>query len=1115
MSQYKQLKPKSTVTGLSKNSQFPFDECDSSRRIHHLTKNTSGTIILNKQPELAAKRNRSLSADCTVPATKMTSSGNKSQPYRAILPTPNVVRHMPAVIKTITPETTDSNGKTIWQQGFLKKANCIKRYKPPLAVAFQLPDQTFYQCEACNDSFMFHSSYASHVERKSVNINFVCSHCPMDKMQHKFPNKCALWLHLMGHVVSQKTAANDMMWLDSVNMSMIALEYVRAPFLAKDAKEIDKFLNMATSTKDSLPKDFSSAEAMTRSGNVDSAGDNGSDEISIRNEKACDGKIFQKSLESKSDSISNNHVVLGAIDGEPCIDNRNASNANMITSTQLPPSSTTNKTLSTYTGNDQLLSCKLPQCGIVGISWDCPECLISIPTKEGLAKHFSTKDATYKGNCDVCYLMMPNKCSFAAHKRTHKFTPPYVCPECGKQLLSLSLFKRHLTAKCFHNCRLMWLSCPKCPSSGFSNTFLLKTHFQMHHRDLFYRCTQCPVAFTTWDGISKHSIDVHKVSANLGFISKQVYQCHFCKICFGDNVMFIEHLENHIDATFKYSIPKYKCQICCELFLLPSDLVQHLMAHNNRRHQVVPFMCDYCGHPCDNLASEINHETQNHQTYIRNFFLNVQKRGLIKVNDPLENKKNGANVTSEVNMSADVTGGNGNKSALSTKISSSVPKNDNNPFSDLLNPDVVIKQEVPDSQCDCGGLDRTGPIISSDDRNEVLKALEKQLKQEVVEVREKIRNMQHVCKFCEMGFEIEDELISHRCPNDHHEISTDAFEDLPARNADVTTTVPIADELTSGLRAAYMLLHYHVCKTCKKSFNCKQDLEEHLTEAHGFSIGCQFSCLLCGLTYASIEDLNRHDKNVHQRQKEHSFYCTLCKEQNIAKSYKHKVYLINHLNKVHKVNRNKELWAEMKKQVEEMELQVYGKCVRLEEDGSSQSEESDANTSKRPSVSIPQEEETPALKRLRLEGGNSYHCAKCSYSSEDHNQFLDHIKMHKIEEDSFQCSECGVCFSVIPSLKRHLIIVHKVRNISRYVGSLESKQKANLYDSTLYFKLDSSKKKTEASPKRTQDEFTVLQNGWLECQVCYKAFNDMPLLKSHMRTHGMAFIQSKRIQALP
>ena len=33
---------------------------------------------------------------------------------------------------------------------------------------------------------------------------------------------------------------------------------------------------------------------------------------------------------------------------------------------------------------------------------------------------------------------------------------------------------------------------------------------------------------------------------------------------------------------------------------------------------------------------------------------------------------------------------------------------------------------------------------------------------------------------------------------------------------------------------------------------------------------------------------------------------------------------------------------------------------------------------------------------------------------------------------SLQCLDCGLCFAVLPSLKRHLFVVHKVRDFTQY-----------------------------------------------------------------------------------
>ena len=72
----------------------------------------------------------------------------------------------------------------------------------------------------------------------------------------------------------------------------------------------------------------------------------------------------------------------------------------------------------------------------------------------------------------------------------------------------------------------------------------------------------------------------------------------------------------------------------------------------------------------------------------------------------------------------------------------------------------------------------------------------------------------------------------------------------------------------------------------------------------------------------------------------------------------------------------------------------------------------------------------PAVKRLRLvtenEEANTYVCAKCPFTATERLAFLQHIRSQHLEDNTAQCLECGLCFSSLSSLKKHLYLVHKV-----------------------------------------------------------------------------------------
>ena len=119
--------------------------------------------------------------------------------------------------------------------------------------------------------------------------------------------------------------------------------------------------------------------------------------------------------------------------------------------------------------------------------------------------------------------------------------------------------------------------------------------------------------------------------------------------------------------------------------------------------------------------------------------------------------------------------------------------------------------------------------------------------------------------------------------------------------------------------------------------------------------------------------------------------------------------------------------------------------------------------------------------------------------------FMTHIVGHKTEKDSIQCADCGVCFAAEPSLRRHLIVAHKIREFSAYLTRVAEVSRA----------LDrkSARNRAEEAASRRSSPASVSSSdggGPKECNVCYKPFESDAALKTHMRTHGMAFIRSKR-----
>ncbi|KAI1904837.1 hypothetical protein AGOR_G00009780 [Albula goreensis] len=128
------------------------------------------------------------------------------------------------------------------------------------------------------------------------------------------------------------------------------------------------------------------------------------------------------------------------------------------------------------------------------------------------------------------------------------------------------------------------------------------------------------------------------------------------------------------------------------------------------------------------------------------------------------------------------------------------------------------------------------------------------------------------------------------------------------------------------------------------------------------------------------------------------------------------------------------------------------------------------------------------LKKLKINVFKVHKCAVCSFTTEDIVQFHEHIPQHKSDGSSHQCRECGLCYTSHNSLARHLFIVHKLKEpqaLSRHNGAGDEGQQEN-----------------QPGPEDAAET---------KCKVCAKTFETEGALNTHMRTHGMAFIKSKRL----
>ena len=261
------------------------------------------------------------------------------------------------------------------------------------------------------------------------------------------------------------------------------------------------------------------------------------------------------------------------------------------------------------------------------------------------------------------------------------------------------------------------------------------------------------------------------------------------------------------------------------------------------------------------------------------------------------------------------------------------------------------------------------------------------------------------------------------------------------------------------------------CNSCKESFMEQLDLDNHMVENHGKSIVCP--CLLCGIIYNSHAELLKHTKIVHEGAGVLRYSCPLCAESGKQVWKSTQAALSRHIIQGHKIKKNRA-------------NELAGQSQNTEKSSCSLQDSDTSN-----------DVQTHPAKRLKYGDSSVFTCAVCEHVTESRGLFILHIATHrKSHDESVQCFECGLMFTILPALKRHLHVVHGISDFDKY-----SKETG--------YSLD-DRRSAFSDHKGNRSVSSSDDNGPKECNVCHKVFDTETQLRFHMRTHGMAFIHSKR-----
>ncbi|XP_058295274.1 zinc finger protein 687 isoform X3 [Hylobates moloch] len=267
------------------------------------------------------------------------------------------------------------------------------------------------------------------------------------------------------------------------------------------------------------------------------------------------------------------------------------------------------------------------------------------------------------------------------------------------------------------------------------------------------------------------------------------------------------------------------------------------------------------------------------------------------------------------------------------------------------------------------------------------------------------------------------------------------------------------------------------CGLCHSWFPERDEYVAHMKKEHGKSVK-KFPCRLCERSFCSAPSLRRHVRVNHEGIKR-VYPCRYCTEG--KRTFSSRLILEKHV----QVRHGLQLGAQSPGRGTTL---ARGSSARAQGPGRKRRQSSD-------SCSEEPDSTTPPAKSPRGGPGSGGHGPLRYRSSVSTEQSL--VVGLRVEDGAQQCLDCGLCFASPGSLSRHRFISHKKR---RGVGKASA--------------LGLGDGEEEAPPSRSDpdggDSPLPASGGPLTCKVCGKSCDSPLNLKTHFRTHGMAFIRARQ-----
>lgn len=704
----------------------------------------------------------------------------------------------------------------------------------------------------------------------------------------------------------------------------------------------------------------------------------------------------------------------------------------------------------------------------------------------------------YKYVCHECQTYEGGMPRFTAHRNFHKKNPPFICPDCYIHFPSAISLEVHTWTACFHTMRKHLFCCKICNIDGFGDMESITRHFVIMHSDTKTACDLCWLVFSTYSECVEHYSKEH--STRHEPIRLVVCKISNVAVRWENYMTYLEDFRGIRKLTF------FKCPFCA-LITVDNKHVESLLNNHLRTHHF------------DRLAETISREAFNYIFKVRvlDGKRYVQTSKLLPNNDTVMPKiVNTRTISSEIfecdsllansndfsnaNVTNTVRDDNDKKREESLpKILNVISMADLNPLPTAAKRIVLSENKSQSLQID----------IVEDKKTDQCKDVEETPTEVDVFKFETMEEIEATKKSGTINSELVTLSISEKLPL------------IPDVN-DICANLPIGDDsnLKSEANTTSRIKVVDFRKICKPDYTPFIDAEMRDARIEDTNSNCLISKPppLTKIPQHTVEanEPNNDSENV-ARSRDLLLVPTVAKPKTRIAIHgtrdgdvEYTCHLCNE-----RINTS---WSVVRKHFNEKHLDectlasIAPRALRMSRDfinGGYKAficgEKRKADSTLGSGLLVPKKKRRWTAKKWHdtekptglcveqetaEDGEGNFKCKRCDQRCTDMSNLREHIATsHRIKNSYFICLECGENFMVTPSLQMHLKAFHGIEDPISYMNQ-----------NPLYAPGAGGDSEAEGETDN-------------QCYVCKAIFEDKAAVDKHLRVHGMAFLNRKRIEA--